>query len=134
MKLFECKDDVDLEDLKDLQPAMWVLFTSALLYCKEHNILLVITSINSDRKNINSVSTTHEEGRAVDISTNGWPDLHINRLCYRLNRDHGDIAAISAKDLIPRAAIYHNSGYGAHIHLQVRPGVSLGKFIPITRS
>ena len=135
-KLFECKDDIDLNDLKELTPAMWVLFTSALLYCEEHNILLIISSINSDRKNINSASKTHEEFRAIDISTKGWPALHINRLVYRLCRDHNDIAAISSRDNIARAAIYHDSGYGKHIHMQVRrmPGGSLGKFIPITRS
>lgn len=133
-QLFDCKDDIDLNDLKELQPACWVLLTAALLYCKEHNIILTITSIKSDRKNVNSVSKTHEQGRAVDISVRGWSSLHRTRLCYILNRDYGDIAAISAKDGIARAAVLHDAGYGAHIHLQVKPGASLGKFISMTRS
>ena len=131
-QLFDCKDDIDLNDLKELQPACWVLLTAALLYCKEHNIILVITSIKSDRKNVNSVSNTHATGRAIDISVKGWSDLHRTRLCYTLNRDYGDIAAISFKDGIARAAVLHDSGYGAHLHLQCKPGVSLGKYI--TRS
>ncbi len=133
-QLFNCKDDVDLNDLKELQPACWILLTAALLYCKEHNIMLTITSIKSDRKNVNSVSKTHEEGRALDISVRGWSSLHRTRLCYILNRDYLHLAAVSYKDHKPRAAVLHDSGYGEHIHLQVKPGVSLGKFISMTRS
>lgn len=136
-RLFEIKDDIVLEDLQELQPATMILFLAALLYAKDNNLVCRITSIKSDRKNVNSVSGTHEDGRAIDIgcrSEDGWTKIHINRLCYRLNRDYGDIAAISSKDLKPRAVVYHDSGYGAHLHLQVRPGISLGKFVPITRS
>lgn len=128
-QLFDCKDDIDLNDLKELQPACWVLLTAALLFCKEHNIILKITSIKSDRKNVNAVSKTHEEGRAIDISVYQWPPVLIHRLCHNLNRSYSDIAAISAKDLVPRAAVYHNAGHGSHVHIQCRPNVNMNKFI-----
>ena len=131
-QLFDCKDDVDLNDLKELQPACWTLLTAALLFCKEHNIILVISSIKSDRKNVTAVSTTHEEGRAIDISTKGWPAVLIHRFCHHINRSYGDVAAVSRSDNIPRAALYHDAGFGSHVHLQCRRDVDMGKYI--TRS
>lgn len=129
MKLFEVKDDIILEDLQDLQPAMWVLLTAAIMYCKENNLTCRITSIINDRKHLKNVrSSSHSEGRAIDLGvrdSDGWNDVHIQRLCFRLNEAYKDIAAISASDHVPRAAIAKSN----HIHLQVRPNISITKFV-----
>lgn len=126
--LFKTKYDIDLDDLQNLQPAMWLIFTGALLYCKRHNLTCRITSIISDRGNVNAKSRTHETGRAIDLGVraeDGWTDLHISRLTHQLCKDYADIAAISASDLLPRAAIAKSD----HIHLQCRPQADISKFI-----
>tara|TARA_Y100000401_G_C8261599_1_gene193613 strand:- start:66 stop:449 length:384 start_codon:yes stop_codon:yes gene_type:complete len=123
--LFEIKDDIVLEDIQLLQPAMWVVLTSVIMYCKKNNLPCRITSIISDRDNVNAVSKTHDTGRAVDISIRGWRDVDCNRLCHKLNTEFSDIAAISYSDRRPRCALLKND----HIHLQVRPSANvLDKF------
>ena len=123
--LFEIKEDIHLEDLQKLQPAMWVVLTSVIMYCKKHNLPCRITSIISDRDNVNAVSKTHDTGRAVDISIRGWRDIDCHRLCHKLQQDFSDIAAISYSDRRPRLALLKHD----HIHLQVRPSANvLDKF------
>lgn len=126
--LFEIKDDIDLSDLQKLQPAIWIIFTGALLYCKQHGLTCRITSIISDRGNVNAKSKTHEQGRAIDLGVraeDGWTNLHISRLAHQLCKDYADIAALSHSDLSPRAAIAKSN----HIHLQCRPNADVSKFI-----
>ena len=128
--LFEVKEDIDLKDLQKLNPAVWIIFTGALLYCKRNNLVCRITSIISDRGKVNAKSRTHEEGRAIDIGVraeDGWNPVHAQRMCYELNKDYSDIAAISYSDHKPRAAIAKSN----HIHLQWRKITNdkLNKFI-----
>ncbi len=127
--MFRYKEDIDPKDLEMIQPALWILLTRTMLYCAEYKLPFVVTSIISDRKNINSKSRTHEEGRAIDISSKGWTESHIYRFQYHMNTWYSDIAAISAKDNEPRAVVHHDSGYGEHFHLQVRPNAKWQKFI-----
>jgi hypothetical protein len=127
--IFETKEDIELKDLGEMQPALLILLTHTVLYCQEYNLPLKITSLKSDRKNVRAASKTHETGRAVDISTMGWTEYHINRFVFLTNRYYADIAAISASDYKPRAAIYHDVGHGAHIHLQVKPNAKTERFV-----
>jgi len=122
--IFECKNDIDLEDLKELTPAAFILFTHAVLFCQEHRLALKITSLKSDRKKVKAVSTTHEEGRAFDISIKGWSEMLVHKFIFETNKYYVDIAAISYSDGIPRAAVYHDN----HIHLQVRRDVNVSRF------
>ncbi len=129
MTYFNCKEDIDLEDLKVLQPALWILITRSMLYCAEFNLPFKITSLVSDRKGIKSKSMTHETGRAADISSKGWTETHIYRFTYLMNNWYKDIGAISSSDLKPRAVVHHDAGYGSHFHLQVRPNADFNKFV-----
>lgn len=127
--IFLNKDEVDLNDLREMQPALLILFTHTVLYCKEYNLPLTITSIKSDRESVKAISNTHSEGRAFDVSVKGWTSHHIHRFVYLTNKYYSDIGAISFTDLKPRAAIYHDSGYGAHLHLQVKPKAKVERFV-----
>jgi hypothetical protein len=119
------KEGVDPHDLSKFQPATWILWSATILYCEEFKLPLTITSLISDRDGIKTVSNSHQEGRAFDIRTAGWTEQSIHRFCFIMNRNYRDIAAISASDGVERAAVYHNN----HIHMQVRPNVSVNKFI-----
>lgn len=128
MMLFEIKEDIDLSDLQKLQPAIWIIFTGALLYCKRHNLTCRITSIISDRGKVEKQTGVHPSGRGLDLGIrkeDGWTDLHISRLTHTLCSDYEDIAALSHSDLSPRAAIVKSD----HIHLQCRPNADVSKFI-----
>ena len=128
--LFEIKDDISLEDLQNMQPALLILYTATILYCHENGLPCKFTSIMSDRKNVISKSKTHEDFRAFDLSVKGWPSVHIHRFVFIMNNDYRDIAAISASDLTPRAVIYHSfKGQGEHLHMQVKKNAPFTKFL-----
>lgn len=123
--LFKLKDGVVLEDLQNITPAMWVVLTAVIMYCKRHGLELVLTSIINDRDNVKAISKTHDTGRGLDIRIADWPEVHRQKLCFMLNNNYKDIAAISYSDRRPRCAILKSD----HIHLQVRPGdIVLDKF------
>ena len=128
MYKFVTKEDIVLEDLKDLEPAAWILFVNALLFCKRNNVEFRITSLVQDRKNVEAVSTTHEDHRAFDIShrsEGGWNDVLRNKFKFEINRDYVDIGAISYSDQRSRPCIYKKD----HFHLQVRRNANIDKYI-----
>lgn len=127
--ILKFKDEVNPKDLEMIQPALLTLLTAAALYCNEYNLPCEVTSLVSDREGVKATSTTHEEGRAFDLSVKGWTETHIHRFVYLMNRDYADIAAISESDHKPRAVVYHNSGYGEHLHIQVRRNAPVYKFV-----
>jgi len=127
------KEGVNPKDLEQLKPAAWILLCNAILYCEEMGLDLIITSLISDRKKLTSESTTHEDGRAFDISTWRWSPVQVQRFLYKFNADYSDIGAISSSDGKPKAAVYHNfKNLGEHLHLQVKPNAKWHRFI--TRS
>lgn len=114
------KPGVDIKDFKWLTRQCEILFVAAMRYCHEHKLPMRITSMVSDRKDVVSKSSTHQEGRAFDLSVHGWEKDNIIDFVEWMNHNYKNIAAISSHDLVPRAAIYHNTGNGYHIHCQVR--------------
>ena len=114
------KRGVDPKDFKWFTKNCELLFVAVMRYCDDHKLPLRITSLINDRKDVMAKSSTHEEGRAFDISIDGWDKGNIIDFVEYMNKNYKNIAAISAQDLVPRAAIYHNTGSGYHIHLQTR--------------
>ena len=115
------KEGVNIEDLKMVHPNLLILIGAFSLYGHQNNLPVKITSIMDDAAG--RVSRSHIEGRAADFSVKGWSKLHINRVCYHINKKYKSIAAISSSDLKPRACIFHTvSGpSGFHCHLQIKP-------------
>lgn len=67
-----------------------------------------------------SVSKTHEEGRAVDISIRGWCADMIDEFIHDSNTEFADtIGAFSLTDGKARFCVFH-VGTAAHFHLQTR--------------
>ena len=117
----EFKEDINLSDLAILTPKMGLLLIAVMQYCEQKNLQCKITSLKSDRKNIKSISSTHESGRAADLSTRNWSKFEIDEFVFHFNTYFRNMGAISYSDGKPRAAVYHDAGHGAHIHLQVSP-------------
>jgi len=129
-KLFEIKSDCKIEDIQEMQIALFVLYTATVLFCNENNLPCKITSMASDRAGVRAKSRTHEEFRAFDISVTGWTQVDIHRFVFILNNNYRELGAISASDLNSRCAIYHNyKGQGDHIHIQVRHNAKINKFV-----
>ena len=115
---FDFKDGVDSNDLMLLDPKLMILFANFLLYCNSHDLPVTITSAVDAE--VPRVSTTHKDGRALDVSVKGWTDQDVLDAVEYFNHEFSYLAAISFSDHMPRAIIYHDVGHGRHLHLQVR--------------
>ena len=127
--LFRIKDDIILEDIMQWQePLLWI-FAATVRFCKQHNLPLTITSLISDRQkaDVQSVSTTHEDGRAFDIRCTGgkWSEVWVHKIVYFLNSNYQEWGAISKSTGKPLVALYHKN----HIHIQIRNNCNLSKYI-----
>ena len=120
MKTFSIKHGVSIKDLELVSPYLLILLGATSLHCHQNNLPLVITSIKSDAIKVKRVSKSHLDGRALDISIKGWDKDDIDKFVAKMNIQYRHLAAISASDFKPRAAVYHDAGAGDHIHLQTR--------------
>ena len=75
-------------------------------YCYTNNLPFKVTSITEDVRG--RVTTTHREGRAVDLSTKGWTVNDIETATQYFNSRYSPLCAISKSDLKPRCLVYHN--------------------------
>lgn len=122
---FQAKKEVDLNDLLKMNKYILEIFFDVADYCRRRDLPFIVTSLISDRNNINSVSETHESGRAFDMSTESakLTESEIKCLLDYVNLKYAkQVGAFSLSDGRPRAAIYHSALGGApHLHFQVRP-------------
>lgn len=90
-------------------------------WCDQRKLPFVITrAVDSMIEGV-SISHTHEEGRAVDISIHGWCADSIDEFVHDSNEEFSEkIGAFSLTDKKPRFCLFH-VGTAAHLHLQVRP-------------
>ena len=82
-----------------------------------------VSSIAED-KVLNRVSSTHRDGRALDVSTKGWTQDYIDAAIKFLNDGYSHFAAIGS-DGEQRLVVYHNSGNGFHLHIQINKQFTL---------
>ena len=116
--LFSFKKGVDPNEIGMVTIKLLMLFTGFVEFATRNSLPVVITSIKEHVEE--RVSRSHEQGRAIDVSINGWSYFDIDTVCSYINNKYEDIAAISYSDNVPRACVYHDVGMGRHIHLQVK--------------
>lgn len=114
------KEDVDPRDIRLMTSLCVILFTELINFCKHRKLPLEITSLVNDRGNVKAKSSTHEDGRAFDVSLKGWSAFDIDDCVSYFNTYYRNIAAISSRDQKERAAVYGDPLHLDHIHFQVR--------------
>jgi len=114
------------EDIGYMQPALIVVLSAVLQFCRNTMLNCRITNIR--HRFPNSVSNTHPEGRAFDVSVRGWSKENIKECVKYVEKRIGYLGAISSRDNQRRIAVVHDIGYGRHIHFQVARDVYLAPF------
>jgi hypothetical protein len=104
--------------LAEMTPYAIIALGHYLDFCDKYRLPVMITNIKE--KFPQSTSDTHPEGRAFDVSVKNWSEDRIHLCVNRLNEKLRDIGAVSARSGKIVAALYHDIGLGAHIHIQVR--------------
>lgn len=114
------KDDIVLEDVMMLHPKLLIVFGHFMVFAQKRGLPVNVTSIIHDRQNVQSVSKTHEEGRAIDISSAQWGKRNVQDCIKYMEKVAGHYGAISYSDLERRVIVHHNyKNQGDHFHLQV---------------
>lgn len=111
------KPEVIKEDLFILSPATLQIFSELCMFAKKNLLPVKITSIISDVVQ-NRVSSSHKEGRAIDISSRGWTSFQALELQDHLNFKFQHLGATSFSDGKVRACVWHDAGFGSHFHIQ----------------
>lgn len=91
-------------------------------WCESRGVPFLITesrtTLEEDQR-LQRTSKTHREGRAVDLSVQGWKSEDINAFVSYFCALYKDVAAVTTGG-INRLVLYHNSGHGDHLHVQIR--------------
>lgn len=108
---------VSAAELQNMDPKLMIVLGHFLAFCDSNSLPCKITNITNKFKQ--SKTSTHIDGRAVDISVRGWTDTDIYNARHYMESIAGHYGAISASDYKKRVFVYHDVGLGEHIHLQV---------------
>jgi hypothetical protein len=118
--MLQIKEGVNNEDLLLLNPKVFIVLGHFCTYAQTHGLPVTITSVISDRDSVKAASTTHDEGRAIDIRSYTWPKKHVKGVIAYMNNIAIHYGAISASDYQRRVIVHHKMiGGGEHFHLQV---------------
>jgi len=118
--LFETKDSVDINDLKEIKIDTFILFSAFTVYCHHNGLPLLITSIKDEV--VGRKSDTHLDGRAFDVSVRAWNRKQIDDCINYFMTKYKDLGAISADTGLRRVVYLHSmADNGAeHIHVQIK--------------
>ena len=122
------KHKKDHNRLLYIHPLLMLVLADARLWCEENGLPFKITSTVStlkEDKSLGRISSSHRTGRAADISVHDWDVYSISRFRDFFNEKYKDIAAVSSSNNHPILGVYHNSGHGDHIHIQIHAKYSL---------
>lgn len=120
------KEGVDKSDWLKVKNNLILLALAVAFYCSKRNLRPVFTSIIREGIKGVSVSKTHIEGRAFDISVIGWKEKDIEDLLEWF-KETFKVGAISSTTGEERAVIYERRELNpdgsirkeAHLHFQV---------------
>lgn len=118
----EFKKDKDKDMFFLLNPVLQFIMMDINLWCSRNGMPCVVTDTIStieDDKKLKRVSSSHREKRAVDLSASGWSLDNINALQNEFNNKYNYYGAISKSTLKSNLVVYHNSGHGWHLHIQI---------------
>lgn len=119
LKKLAHKKGVNPDDWDIVNPNLRILAYETIEYCESRKLPILITSIIREKIPGISKSDTHREGRAYDLSVHGWSEKDCLDFEKYLNENYANLGAISAKDGVARACVYH-MGTAMHHHIQCR--------------
>lgn len=123
------KEGVDSNDWNKVKNNLVLLALAVAFFCSKRGLPLVFTSIIREGIKGVSISKTHIEGRAFDISVKGWTHKDIVDLVSWVNSIF-NIGAVSLSNGMENEVIYEPREYWengdlkkeAHLHFQTGKG------------
>ena len=118
-KTYKLKDGAKPTELLIMQPSLVIAFGYLLKFCQLNDLPCVITNVSHEFKQ--SISKTHIEGRALDISIKNWSSQDIRKGLAYVRKHAKHLGAFSKKTGRRNIIMNHTVGLGDHIHLQTAP-------------
>lgn len=104
-----------------LHPITLMILCDMVLWASSRGIPVSITETLTSKEEdelLNRVSTSHQEGRAFDISTRGWTEDQIKVFTDDFNKKYGSFGALGQSGKVT-LIVRHDTGRGDHFHVQV---------------
>jgi hypothetical protein len=79
----------------------------------------VLSEVQEDKK-LKRISSSHREGRAVDVRVHGLPGEFLKTFEEKFERIYRNEAAVSKNTGEPNLIVRHNVGSGDHLHIQIK--------------
>jgi len=129
--MFELKYPLEINDIKRIRAHALLILAEFCIYANQHGLPIVITCMIDDKPEVpgdqdatGRRTKTHLEGRAIDVSANGWDDLHQERVAFHLNSRYGRLYGTApVGSNATKVVVCHDAGSGTHFHLQCRNGI-----------
>lgn len=120
-------NELFMEDFAYMTPKLLIIYAFINNFCFERGIEFRVTSLVRSPeydKVLGATSKTHQDGRALDFSIIPFSYAQVQELIDEVNTRFKDIGAISASTGKSRPINVHknhDSVFGSHAHVQVRP-------------
>lgn len=117
------KDGQTASEFASINPTLINILNDMGRFCELQGRKFVITDLLSsahDDALLGRVSTSHQDGRAADVSIKGWTEEFITQFKSRFEHLYNHYGAISKKDKKQRLIVDH-VGTARHLHIQVKP-------------
>jgi len=122
-KHYTFKYPEDMGDLLLIKPVLLYVFSMINIYCLSKGLPLQVTRVIGEKIPNVSISTSHAEGRAMDLSVKGWSLGEVDSFVDYFNEKFSwKYGAVSFSDGKARLIVYH-FGTEKHIHVQCRKDV-----------
>ena len=109
-------------EIQQVHPRLQCLIEEMAFYVNGKGYRFVITDLLSDAledARLNRVSTSHREGRAVDIRTRDFSREFVREFENYFEAKYGKFGAISKKTGKRNLIVFHDNGHGEHFHVQI---------------
>lgn len=128
-KFFSFKNEDYAIHFQYLHPYLFYILGHLIVWAWRRNLPVTFTDIIRDRLP-SSISDTHAEGRAIDMSVKGWNQKDIDDCVLHFNMEFSHLGTGPYQNIHPKVMVYEVRTMEIdgkqieikHIHIQVKRG------------
>lgn len=120
------KSQRERDEFSQIHERLKFILNDMARWVDAHGYSFIVTDLLSDAfsdKRLGRISTSHLEGRAADVSIQGWPVDFQKKFEAFFESAYKNEAAFSKRTMQNNLIEIHDNGNGAHAHIQIRPGL-----------